>query len=183
MTPRSFRGITNFLIYRNLLSQLDREQNELYRMLIYQVEGMIAAVLAAKKLKILKLLLPYDPTISLDVPCVELIYIETLQDVIDHLSGQPTLFFIQSSSRIEEPITIKKDFSQMLGDEFAKRALEIAVIGEHYMLMYGPPGCGKSLLAEIFPSILPSLRQEVQLEKLSPYQLAKATNPTIRFLL
>lgn len=149
---------------------------------IHPVEGMIAAVLAARKLELLKLVLPYDPNIpSLNIPGVELVYIETLQDVIDHLSGQPTLSFIQPSNEAEEsPQTIKRDFSQIIGHEFAKRALEIAAAGEHYVLMDGPPGCGKSLLAETFPSILPSLTQEAQLEKLSLYQLAKATYPSLK---
>ncbi|MGD7053950.1 YifB family Mg chelatase-like AAA ATPase [Sutcliffiella horikoshii] len=148
---------------------------------IHPVEGMIAVVLAARKLKIHKLILPYDPTIpALDIPKVELVYIETLQDVIDHLSGQPTLHFIQPINKPEEPTTSKKDFSQIIGHELAKRALEIAAAGEHYVLMDGPPGCGKSLLAETFPSILPTLTQEAQLEKLSLYQLAKATYPSLK---
>lgn len=148
---------------------------------IHPVEGMIAAVLAARKLKVHKLILPYDPTIpALDIPEVELVYIETLQDVIDHLSGQPTLHFIRPINKPEEPTTSKKDFSQIIGHELAKRALEIAAAGEHYVLMDGPPGCGKSLLAETFPSILPTLTQEAQLEKLSLYQLAKATYPSLK---
>lgn len=47
-------------------------------------------------------------------------------------------------------------------------------------MMDGPPGCGKSLLAETFPSILPPLSQEAQLEKLSLYQLAQATYPSLQ---
>ncbi|MCA1322472.1 ATP-binding protein [Bacillus tianshenii] len=143
---------------------------------IHPVEGMIAAVLAARKLGISKLVFPYDPTIPhLDIPDVELVYVETLQDVIDHLSGQPTLSFIQTTKQKEEPDKFEKNFNQIIGHGFAKRALEIAAAGEHYVLMDGPPGCGKSLLAETFPSILPSLSQEAQLEKLSLYQLAQAT--------
>ncbi|WP_102348381.1 ATP-binding protein [Bacillus sp. Marseille-P3661] len=40
----------------------------------------------------------------------------------------------------------------MIGHQFAKRALEIAAAGDHHLFMTGPPGCGKSLLAETFPS-------------------------------
>jgi magnesium chelatase family protein len=50
--------------------------------------------------------------------------------------------------------------------------LEIAASGEHYVLMDGPPGCGKSLLAETFRSILPPLSKQGQLEKISLHQLA-----------
>ncbi|MFJ7727890.1 ATP-binding protein [Neobacillus sp. NPDC097160] len=59
-----------------------------------------------------------------------------------------------------------------MGHEQAKRALEIAAAGEHNVLMSGPPGCGKSLLAETFPSILPTLTNQAQLEVMSLYQLA-----------
>ena len=60
----------------------------------------------------------------------------------------------------------------MIGHEYAKRALVIAAAGEHNVLMSGPPGCGKSLLAETFPSILPPLTNKAQLEVMSLYQLA-----------
>ena len=53
--------------------------------------------------------------------------------------------------------------------------MEIAAAGEHNVLMSGPPGCGKSLLAETFPSILPPLTHDAQLEVMSLYQLSKET--------
>lgn len=67
---------------------------------------------------------------------------------------------------------IQKDFCHVIGHEQAKRALEIAAAGEHNVLMSGPPGCGKSLLAETFPSILPSLTNQAQLEVMSLNQIA-----------
>jgi magnesium chelatase family protein len=66
----------------------------------------------------------------------------------------------------------QKDFCYIIGHKRAKRALEIAAAGEHNVFMSGPPGCGKSLLAETFPSILPPLTNQTQLEVLSLYQLA-----------
>jgi magnesium chelatase family protein len=134
---------------------------------VLPVEGMIAAVLAAKKLKLKKLYLPYDPTIpNVDIPDLELVYIEKIQDVLDILSGQQLLSFIQPTKLFEEHPIMERDFNQIIGHGFAKRALEIAASGEHYVLMDGPPGCGESLLAETFPSILPPLSKEAQLEKL-----------------
>ncbi|MFK9091792.1 ATP-binding protein [Bacillus salipaludis] len=62
---------------------------------------------------------------------------------------------------------------QIIGHGGAKHALEVAAAGEHHVLMTGPPGCGKSLLAESFPSILPPLSKEAQLEVLSLYQLSR----------
>ena len=54
----------------------------------------------------------------------------------------------------EETYEYQKDFSQIIGHEQAKQVLEIAAAGEHNLLMSGPPGCGKSLLAETFSFIL-----------------------------
>ncbi|MBT2701029.1 YifB family Mg chelatase-like AAA ATPase [Bacillus sp. ISL-40] len=142
---------------------------------ILPVEGMIAAILAAKKLKLNKLFLPFDPTIpKIELTDLELVYIETIQDVMDHLAGRPMLPLLQPIDLLEDHMVVERDFNQIIGHEFAKRALEIAASGEHYVLMDGPPGCGKSLLAETFPSILPSLSKEAQLEKISLYQLAGA---------
>ena len=147
---------------------------------VLPVEGMIAAILAAKKLKLRTLFLPYDPTIpKIEISELELVYIETLQDVMDILSGQQLLPFVHPIDNEEKAGVTERDFNQILGHEFAKRALEIAASGEHYVLMDGPPGCGKSLLAETFRSILPPLSKEGQLEKISLHQLAGAPYTSI----
>ncbi|MGM0877154.1 MAG: magnesium chelatase domain-containing protein [Bacillota bacterium] len=128
------------------------------------IEGMIAAILAAKRLRLKKLFLPFDPTTpNVDIDDLELIYIASVQDVMDHLAGQETLPFIQPVVIFDEKNVVERNFNQIIGHETAKRALEIAASGEHYVLMDGPPGCGKSLLAETFPSILPPLSKEAQL--------------------
>lgn len=74
------------------------------------------------------------------------------------------------TSSFSEPHS--KDFYHVIGHEYPKRALEIAAAGKHNVLMIGPPGCGKSLLAETFPSIFPPLTYKAQLEVISLYQLA-----------
>ena len=145
---------------------------------IQPVEGMLAAVLAAKKVGIRKLYLPFDEKLPpLDVLGVELIYVKSLQDVIDHLSGTrlPHRFFKKKVAEV--PNFEFPDFQQIVGHSRAKYALEVAAAGEHHVLMTGPPGCGKSLLAWSFPSILPALSQEAQLEVLSLYQLAHLSHP------
>ncbi|MEW8972115.1 MAG: YifB family Mg chelatase-like AAA ATPase [Mesobacillus sp.] len=140
---------------------------------VHPVEGMIAAILAAKKLNLKRLVLPFDPTIPrIEIDHLELVYVETLQDVMNLLAGQQMLPLLLDVDVVEEPKVTNRDLSQVIGHEFAKRSLEIAASGGHYVLMDGPPGCGKSLLAETFPSILPSLSKEAQLEKISLYQLA-----------
>jgi len=64
------------------------------------------------------------------------------------------------------------DFAEVKGQEQAKRALEIAAAGGHNVLMSGPPGSGKTLLARSFPSILPPITFSESLEVTKIYSIA-----------
>ncbi|WHY86053.1 YifB family Mg chelatase-like AAA ATPase [Neobacillus novalis] len=145
--------------------------------MVVKAEGMLPALISAKGLGIKKIYLPYDPTIPIHMlEGLECIVIQHIEEVVQHLEGQELLPFHQSlSSNDQIPLFAdqpQKDFRHVIGHEQAKRALEIAAAGEHNLLMSGPPGCGKSLLAETFPSILPTLTNQAQLEVMSLYQLA-----------
>src|SRR6185503_7932215 len=64
------------------------------------------------------------------------------------------------------------DFSEVRGQTQARRAIEIAVAGGHSILLYGPPGLGKTMLARRAPTILPPLRQEEAIEVTRIYSAA-----------
>jgi magnesium chelatase family protein len=142
---------------------------------IQPVDGMLPAVLAAKKLGFKKIYLPYDATLPLhylsDMNCI---FVQSLEHTVKLLQGQEVfpLFPQHNTSNHHSPINCYRDFQHIIGHHQAKRALEIAAAGEHNVLMVGPPGCGKSLLAETFPTILPVLTNDAQLEVISLYQLA-----------
>ncbi|MBP2242371.1 magnesium chelatase family protein [Cytobacillus eiseniae] len=139
---------------------------------ILPFEGILAAALAAKKLGFSLLYMPYDASLpELKMDGLEIVYVSSLQEVIQHLSGQATFPLHTPKASNDSEQSFDKDFADIIGHPFAKRALEIAAAGEHHVFMTGPPGCGKSLLAETFPTILPPLSNESQLEKVSLYQL------------
>ncbi len=152
---------------------------------VVKAEGMLPALTAAKSLGLKKVYFPFDPSIPIQLlQGLDCRVVQHIEEVVQHLEGQESLTLIPAAVS-EAPIPQfshrpLKDFAHVIGHEQAKRALMIAAAGEHNVLMSGPPGCGKSLLAETFPSILPSLTNQSQLEVMSLYQLAgeKLIHPT-----
>ncbi|MBI0577949.1 YifB family Mg chelatase-like AAA ATPase [Neobacillus cucumis] len=144
---------------------------------IVSADGMLPALISAKTLGMKKVYLPYDPAIPIQMlKGLECIVVQHIEEVVQHIEGQEIMILPPKSPQEERtPLFAdrpQKDFFHVIGHEQAKRALEIAAAGEHNVLMSGPPGCGKSLLAETFPSILPVLTNQAQLEVMSLYQLA-----------
>jgi magnesium chelatase family protein len=95
-------------------------------------------------------------------PEMEIIAPRSLLQLVNHLRGTQVLG--RPSPKIREPESNAVDLSEIKGQESAKRALEIAAAGGHNLLMIGPPGAGKSMLAARLPSILPPLSPSELLE-------------------
>ncbi|MFV0369624.1 MAG: YifB family Mg chelatase-like AAA ATPase [Hyphomicrobiaceae bacterium] len=93
-----------------------------------------------------------------------------LLSLVNHFKGLQTLSRPQPN--IEEPTGLLPDLKDIKGQESAKRALEIAAAGGHNLLMVGPPGSGKSMLAARLPSILPPLTPEEMLDVSMVHSLA-----------
>ncbi|KKU81950.1 MAG: Mg chelatase-related protein [Parcubacteria group bacterium GW2011_GWA1_47_8] len=94
--------------------------------------------------------------------------VQTLNDVIKHLDQEKPrtipAHVRDNTQKTNESLDSKVDLAHIKGQEFAKRALEIAAAGKHNLAMWGPPGTGKTMLAQAFPHLLPELSKNEMLE-------------------
>lgn len=132
---------------------------------IRPVRGIVGKLLTAKRNGVSKAFIPHaniDQAAIIDG--IEIIPVKNLGQFYLHISGNQEIPPLGVRKDILAPTVSSTDFSEVHGQQAAKRALEIAAAGGHNVLLSGPPGTGKSMLAKALPSILPALTRDQVLE-------------------
>ena len=142
---------------------------------IKKVNGILPALISARDLGVKKIVVPYDNLNEASyIEGIEVYGVKDLFQMYQFLCGSLEILPASLKSFTEAKITqtFVNDFKNVKGQTSAKRALEIAAAGGHNVVMVGPPGSGKSMLAKAFPSILPEMTFEEALEVTKIHSIA-----------
>lgn len=143
---------------------------------VRHTNGVLPMVALAREKQVRRVFVPaVDALEATLVEGVDVYPVETLRHLVDHLNGSVQIQQYERDPRLLEytdDILYGQDLAAIRGQEHVKRALEVAASGGHNILMSGPPGSGKTLLARTMPSILPRMTIEEALDVTRIYSVS-----------
>ncbi|HEX9924917.1 MAG TPA: YifB family Mg chelatase-like AAA ATPase [Anaerolineae bacterium] len=146
---------------------------------VRHVSGVLPMASLAKQEGFTTLFVPAEDAAEASlIEGLDIYPIESLLQLVDHLTGHKKLELYEVSFSLDgDPPPYAADLSEIKGQEHVKRALEVAATGGHNLLMSGPPGSGKTLIARSMPGILPCLTIEEVLDVTRIYSVADQLSP------
>ena len=144
---------------------------------IHAISGILPMIIRAREEKCRFCVVPAENLKEARlIPDMKVIGVRNLNEMIQYLRDPEDYCMEDIESTVEEN-TEKTDFCEIKGQESLRRAVEIAVSGFHNLLMIGPPGAGKTMIAKRIPGIMPSLSLEEGLELTKIYSIAGLLSP------
>ena len=145
---------------------------------IQPVRGVLAAALACRRARVKTLLVPRANRAEANaVPNLRVLAATTLREAVALLNGEIVADGEPVREALTEVVPDDTDFADVRGQLHAKRALEIAAAGAHNVLLVGPPGGGKTMLARRLPGILPALTPDEAIEVTTIWSVAGLLTP------